>query len=240
MNGPFAIPIAFGAGLVSFLSPCTLPLIPGYLSYISGIGAEELESSGRSSALAVAGALFVLGFSLVFVAIGATASYIGSLVQPYHAELTRIAGIFIIAMALFMVGLIKIPALYRDRRFHLGRQFGVWSAFPLGMAFGFGWSPCIGPTLGAIFALAATQSDAQRGALLLFVYALGLGLPFLLVALFAGRALGALGWFKRHYQAITLAGSSLLLFMGVFLVMDRWTQLLSPLLSWYSQLNLPT
>jgi cytochrome c-type biogenesis protein len=240
MNGPGAFPIAFGAGLVSFLSPCTLPLIPGYLSYISGIGAEEIRAGEKSNTLFATACLFVLGFALVFVAIGATASYIGSLVRPYHSVLTRTAGVFIIVMALVMVGLLKFPIFYGEKRFHPRRQFGVWSAFPLGMAFGFGWSPCIGPILGSIFALAATQSSAQRGALLLFVYALGLGAPFLLVALFAGRALTSLGWFKRHYQAITLMGSSLLMFMGVFLIMDRWTQLLSPVLNWYSQLNLPT
>jgi cytochrome c-type biogenesis protein len=234
LNGPSALALAFAAGIVSFLSPCTLPLLPGYLSYISGLGVEEVRSGENTSLLLGASALFVLGFSLVFVALGATASYIGSLVLPYHTTLTRVAGIFIIFMALAMLGVLRIPYLYREKRFSLGREFGVWSAFPLGMAFAFGWAPCIGPVLASILGFATTEHDAQKGAVLLFVYALGLGLPFLGAALFAGRALGSLTWFKRHFVAVNRAGGAILLVMGVFLVMNRWTQLLSPLLRWYA------
>lgn len=240
MNGPGALFLAFGGGLVSFMSPCTLPLLPGYLAYISGLGVEEVQSGeGRGTVLATA-ALFVLGFSLIFTASGATASYIGSFLLPYHDALSRIAGVFIIAMALVMIGLVRLPALYQERRFHIGREFGIWSAFPLGMAFAFGWTPCVGPIFASILGLATTQGSAQRGALLLFVYGLGLGAPFLLVALFAGRAFESLGWFKRHYQALNVAGGSILIVMGLFLVMDRWTQLLGPVMRWYAGLNLPT
>lgn len=232
--------LAFGAGLVSFLSPCTLPLLPGYLSYISGLGAEEIQSGENTSTLLLAAGLFVLGFSLVFVALGATASYIGSLVVSYQATLTRIAGIFIIAMALVMVGALHIPLFYREKRFHIGRELGLWGAFPLGMAFAFGWSPCIGPVLTGIMADAATQGTAQKGAFLLFVYALGLGAPFLAAALFADRAFRSMSWFKRHYGAINRVGGGMLLVMGVFLVLDRWTELLGPAMRWYASLNLPT
>jgi cytochrome c-type biogenesis protein len=181
-----------------------------------------------------AASLFVLGFSLVFAALGATASYIGAALSPYHVLLTRLAGVFVILMALFLLGRWSIPALYTERRLQIGRDFGVWSAFPLGMAFAFGWSPCIGPVLTSIMALAVTEASAQRGALLLFVYGLGLGAPFLLAALFTGQVLSGLSPFKRHYMAIERTGGAILLVMGVFLVMNRWTAVLGPFLNWYS------
>lgn len=238
--GPTGFLVAFLAGIVSFLSPCVLPLLPGYLSYISGLGAEEMRSGENTGVLVATSALFVLGFALVFVALGATASYIGAALAPYRDLLTRIAGGFIIVMALIMIGLVRLPLLYQEKRFHIGRDLGVWSAFPIGMAFAFGWTPCIGPTLSSILVYATTVGTAQRGALLMFVYALGLGVPFLAVALFAGRAFNSLGWFKRHYAAITTTGGSLLLIMGVFLVLDRWMDLLAPVMRWYVQLNLPS
>lgn len=225
---------------MSFLSPCTLPLLPGYLSYISGLGVDEIQAREHRAQLVGTAGLFVLGFSLVFVSFGATASYIGAALLPHRASLTRIAGIFIIVMALAMMGLIRVPLLYREKRFHIAREFGLWSAFPLGMAFAFGWTPCIGPILGSLYAEATTQGTAQRGALLLFVYAMGLGLPFLLMAVFAERVFTSLSWFKRHFRAINTAGGAILLTMGVFLVIGRWTELLGPAMRWYADLHLPT
>jgi cytochrome c-type biogenesis protein len=239
MNGPGALILAFGAGLLSFLSPCTLPLLPGYLAYISGLGVEEVQRRENAATVLGASVLFVLGFSLVFVATGATASYIGSLMQPYRVVLTRVAGVFVIAMALFMIGWVQFPLLYQDRRFHLGRDLGIWSALPLGMAFAFGWSPCIGPVLTSIFAFAMQERTVQEGAFLLFVYALGLGVPFLVMALFADRAFRSLAWFKRYFRVFNLASSGILLVMGIFLVLNRWTEVMSPMLRWYSDLNLP-
>lgn len=240
MNGPAAFVLAFAGGLVSFLSPCTLPLLPGFLSYMSGLSAEEVQARENAGVVVTAAALFVLGFSLVFVAYGATLSYIGSLVAPHRDILTRVAGAFIIVMALVVMGAVRLPVFYQERRFHLARQFGVWSSLPLGMAFAFGWTPCIGPILTSISAVATTEGTAEKGALLLFVYALGLGVPFLLVALFAGRMFQSLAWFKRHYQAINTAGGAILLVMGVFLILNRWTELLGPVMRWYAQFNLPT
>jgi cytochrome c-type biogenesis protein len=240
MTEPGALLLIFAAGVVSFLSPCTLPLLPGYLSYISGLGTEEIQTGERSGALLGAAGLFVLGFSLVFVTLGTTASYIGSLVAPYHETLTRAAGIFIIVMALAMIGVFRFPLLMMEKRVHVGRELGIWSALPLGMAFAFGWSPCIGPVLAPVLAYATTVGTAQKGAILLFIYALGLGVPFLLMALFAGRAFSSLGWFKRHFRAINRAGGVILLVMGVFLLMNRWTALLAPAMRWYAQFNLPT
>lgn len=239
MTGPATLFLAFGAGLVSFLSPCTLPLLPGYLSYISGLGAEEVQARENTGTVVGAAMLFVLGFSLIFVALGATASYIGAALLPYRDTLTRVAGVFVILMALVMIGMFRLPMFYRERRLHLGRKFGIWSAFPLGMAFAFGWSPCIGPVLTSILAYATTEGTAQKGALLLFIYALGLGVPFLAVALFAGRMFQSMNWVKRHYQVLNIAGGSVLLVMGVFLVLDRWTQLLGPVMTWYANLKLP-
>lgn len=238
MNGPDALLLAFGGGLVSFLSPCTLPLLPGYLAYISGLSAEEVQEN-RGAVLG-ATALFVLGFSLVFVALGATLSFVGAAVASHRDVLNRVAGVFIIIMALFMIGVLRFPVLYMERRFHVGRELGVWSALPLGMAFAFGWSPCIGPILGSIYTVALTQSSTQRGALLLFIYALGLGMPFLAVAIFTERAFRSLAPVKRHIMAINRLGGAVLLVMGLFLLMNRWTELLAPLLRWYANLNLPT
>lgn len=239
MNGPEALALAFTAGLISFLSPCVLPLLPGYLSYLSGVSVEDVPAERDGSTTLGVAALFVLGFSLVFVALGATASYIGAALLPYRDTLTRVAGAFIILMALVMLGAFRLPIFYREKRLHLGREFGVWSAFPLGMAFAFGWSPCIGPVLTSILAYATTVGTAQKGALLLFIYSLGLGVPFLAMALFAGRMFQSMSWIKRHYQALNLGGSAVLMVMGIFLVLDRWTQLLSPVMAWYANLKLP-
>jgi cytochrome c-type biogenesis protein len=240
VNTVVYLPVAFAGGLVSFLSPCTLPLLPGYLSYITGLGAEEVQARENVGAVVGASALFVLGFSLIFVATGATASYIGAFLAPYRDTLSRLSGAFIIVLALFMIGVVRIPLFYREARFHLGRELGRWSAFPLGMAFAFGWSPCIGPVYTAILAKATTLGTAQQGALLLFVYSLGLGLPFLAMALFAGRAFRSLTWLRRHVGTINLAGGAVLLVMGIFLALDQWTQLLAPVMRWYAQFNLPT
>lgn len=239
VSGPLGLIFAFAAGLLSFLSPCTLPLLPGYLAFISGLSVEEVRGQDQRATTATASGLFVLGFSLVFVALGATASYIGSLIHQYESVLTRVAGVFIILMALVLVGIVRIPALYGEKRFHLGREIGIWSAMPLGMAFAFGWTPCIGPVLGAILGVSMAQATVQRGALLLFFYALGLGVPFLLAGLFADRTLTSLAPIKRHFGAINLAGGAILAVMGVFLLLDRWTELLGPIMRWYGDLNLP-
>jgi cytochrome c-type biogenesis protein len=248
VNSSLGLFVAFGAGLLSFISPCTLPLLPGYLAYMSGLSADEVKARENVQTVVTAALLFVVGLALVFVALGATASYIGHAVSSHLSELTRAAGAFIVFMALVMLGMFRIPMLAMDRRFHpaswgsgsLRRELGMWGALPLGMAFGFGWSPCIGPILGSILAIAAKDSQVQRGSLLLFVYALGLGLPFLLAALFTERVFGSLAWFKRHYLTINRTGGAVLLAMGVFLLLGQWTQLLSPVMNWYAQLNLPT
>jgi cytochrome c-type biogenesis protein len=234
-----ALLIAFGGGVVSFLSPCTLPLVPGYLAYMSGIGTEDVQVNQRLATVVPAALLFVLGFSLIFVSLGATASYIGAILGPERQILTRIAGLFIIGMALVMIGIVQFPSFFRERRLRIGRDLGIWSAFPLGMAFAFGWTPCIGPVLTAILGIATQEDSVRKGAALLFAYALGLGLPFLAVALFAGRFLSSLAVFKRHYRVLNLVSAGVLLAMGVFLSLNRWTQLLGPAMDWYANLQMP-
>jgi len=237
MTGPAALLLAFWAGVISFLLPCTLPLIPGYLAYLSGLEVEEVQGGQRTSTVVGAAALFVLGFTVVFVALGATLSYIGAFLLPYRQILTRASGVFIVIMALVVMGLLRLPILYREQRFQIGRQLGIWGSLPLGMAFAFGWSPCIGPVLTSILALATTEQSAQKGALLLFVYALGLGVPFMAFALFADRLFHSFTWIKTHYRVLDLTGGSVLLVMGVFLVLNRWTVLMAPMLRWYADHN---
>lgn len=237
VSDPLVWPLAFAAGTLSFTSPCCLPLLPGYLSYISGVSGEELaEKRGR---LLMASLLFVTGFALVFTAMGATASVLGSLVAENRLLLLRVAGIFIIVMGLVTLGVLKVPALYIERRFHVHPRVGPWGALPLGMAFAFGWTPCIGPVLASIDAVAGASGSVRTGAALLFVYALGLGLPFVIVALFFGRGIQAVRWLQRHYYALNLAGGTVLVAMGVLLLTDQWVQLLGPILRLYAHLNWP-
>jgi cytochrome c-type biogenesis protein len=221
------IPIAFVAGLVSFLSPCVLPLVPGYLSYMSGIpGGEEAESRpGRTVIVALA---FVAGFSAVFVALGATATWLGSFLSEYEQAFTRIGGIFVIVMGLVFLGVIKVPWLYREARFHPTTKAGVWGSALLGSTFAFGWTPCIGPTFGAALTMAAgsgLNGGPAKGALLLAVYSFGLGLPFILAGIGVARLAGAVKWLRKHTRAINYTGGVLLLIVGLLLVTDRMFEL---------------
>lgn len=232
-------PLAFAAGTLSFTSPCCLPLLPGYLSYISGVSGDELELARRRGRLVAASLMFVAGFALVFTAVGATASVLGSLVVANKLLLLHVSGVFIVFMGLVTLGVFRIPVLYMERRFHLRPALGPWGAFPLGMAFAFGWTPCIGPVLASIYAVAGTEGSVQTGAGLLFVYALGLGFPFVVAGLFFGQGLKAMRWLQRHYYALNLAGGSVLVAMGVLLITNQWLELLGPLLRLYARLNWP-
>jgi len=182
---------ALAAGFVSFLSPCVLPLIPGFISFITGLTTAELadETKPALSVVLVPSLLFVAGFTFVFVALGASASMLGSLLAPYRGVLATAAAVLIIAMGVLMLGIIKIPGLYGEKRFDLSktRSLGRWAAPVMGMAFAFGWTPCVGPILASILALAGSSSDVGRGMLLLLAYSAGLGVPFLLVGLLFGK-----------------------------------------------------
>ena len=220
------VPIAFLAGLVSFLSPCVLPLVPGYLSFMSGYGAGEPARSGARSASAALA--FVAGFTAVFVALGASATLLGSLLRGNRELLTRAGGVFIIVLGLVFMGAIKIPSLYREARFHPTPRAGLWGSVLLGGAFAFGWSPCIGATMGAVLTMAAGNAATGgplEGAMLLAVYSLGLGLPFVLAGLGIARLTGALSLLRRHVRTVNLVSGVLLIAVGALFVTDRLFEL---------------
>jgi cytochrome c-type biogenesis protein len=225
--GTAGLAVAFAGGVVSIVSPCCWPLIPGYLAYVSGVGVGE---TGRARRVVGAGALFVLGFAIVFTALGATASVLGSFVLRQQPIITKVAGVFVIAMGLATLGVLRLPFLYREKRFDLNRiRSGPVGAVPLGMAFAFGWTPCIGPVLAAIFAVAANTPTASKGALLLFVYSLGLGIPFLLFAFVYSRAGRTFKVLERHGRIVEQVGGVLLVAIGLFLVTGAWQRLFAPL-----------
>jgi cytochrome c-type biogenesis protein len=211
---------AFAAGVISFLSPCVLPLVPGYVSFVAGSSIEQLRdgSARRARALTLA-ATFVLGFSVVFVALGASATALGSLLLGYRYELGIVAGVIVLLFGLHMLGIAPLRLMDRDARFHLDLARGrTLSAFVLGLAFAFGWTPCIGPVLGAILTLSASTADVAKGSLLLAVYSLGLGLPFLLAALFTGTLLARLKALGRAGRNLQRAAGGLLVAMGLLMV----------------------
>jgi cytochrome c-type biogenesis protein len=181
-----SIPAALIAGLVSFLSPCVLPLVPPYLVYLTGATIEHLESEQSAAAsrraVMMSAALFVLGFSTVFVALGASASLVGSLIRAWSAELSIVAGLVIIVMGLHFLGLTRIGLLMREGRLPIPRPVGLWGAYVMGLAFAFGWTPCIGPILAAILSIAAAEATVTKGAGLLAIYSAGLGIPVLIAA----------------------------------------------------------
>jgi cytochrome c-type biogenesis protein len=219
-----AVPIAFLAGIVAFLSPCVLPLAPGYVSYITGLtGAELADVKGRRSQVLAGSLLFVLGFSVVFVSYGALFGGAGSLLLEYADVINRVLGVLVILMGLAFMGL--IPGLQREWRFHRMPTWGVAGAPVLGLLFGLGWTPCIGPTLTAVQTLAFTEASALRGAALSFVYCLGLGLPFVLLALAFSRMARAIGWVRTHYVWVMRVGGGMLVLVGILLVTGLWTDL---------------
>ena len=202
---------AFGAGMLSFLSPCVLPLVPGYLGLITGIRPNDTPSkAARARAIAATGS-FVIGFTIVFCLLGAGASTIGGWLLEHQQTLQRIAGALIIIFGLMIAGVATLPMLQRERRFHVDpRRFGPAGPGLMGMAFAFGWTPCIGPVLGPILALAATQATVWSGVALLFFYSLGLGVPFLLSALLLNKLTTTFAWIKRHYRLINgIAGATM-------------------------------
>jgi len=223
LDGQIGIAVAFGAGLVSFLSPCVLPLIPGYVSFMTGMSLGELESEERRIAdVLVPSVLFVAGFTSVFVALGASASLLGSLLVAYRDPLTRASGVLIFALGFLMLGVVRVPWLYGEARFDMAkaRSFGRWASFLAGMAFAFGWTPCVGPILGSILVLAGQSGHVGSGVVLLLAYSLGLGVPFLLVALLLGRLAGALVWLKRHSRAINRIAGVILMLLGIAIATD--------------------
>ncbi|MEX0344136.1 MAG: cytochrome c biogenesis CcdA family protein [Rhizobiaceae bacterium] len=213
---------AIGAGALSFLSPCVLPLVPPYLCYMAGISVDDFrgdsnrESTGYRSALMGASIAFVLGFSTVFVALGAGASTIGSFLRAWQNEIAVVAGLVIILMGLNFLGIIRIPLLSREARFQAGgKPANMGAAYVMGLAFAFGWTPCIGPVLGPILTLAGGRETVGEGALLLAAYSAGLGIPFLLASAFSGAFMRFLGRFRVHMDKVEKVMGGLLVLAGV-------------------------
>jgi cytochrome c-type biogenesis protein len=238
---PFLLPpLAVLAGAISFTSPCCLPLIPGYLSYISGLPISELGQREARALTLRAALLFVAGFTLVFTALGVSFALVGGALLRNVPVIVKVAGVVIILMGLAMMGLLRLPFLFRERRVDLGRiPSGPRSAFLLGMAFAFGWAPCIGPVLATILASAAATQTAAWGGVLLVFYSLGLGIPFVALALGFQRARGSLEWLKRHGRRIEILGGALLVGVGVLFVSGAWRSFFLPLQRYFARFGWP-
>jgi cytochrome c-type biogenesis protein len=238
------VPTAFLAGLLSFLSPCVLPLIPGYLSFISGVTIDELSDATRRGAqtrrLIINTIFFVLGFSLVFVVLGIGASSIGRWLQTHLQLFNRVAGVVVFLFGLHVAGVFRISALNYEKRFHLegtGKQKGIWGALVIGVAFAFGWTPCIGPILGSILTLAAQQTSVWQGVWLLIVYSAGLGIPFILTAILFNYLIGAFGFIKRHFRAVEIISGGLLMAVGILIFFNLLTRISTFILNLFPSLQ---
>lgn len=241
-----AAPLALAAGLVSFLSPCILPLVPGYLSYVTGMSGTQVrertaahpDGQGGTATATVADVdaelatrrwtmvsgsiLFIAGFTLVFVAVGGFIGWLGDLFMDYTDPITRVLGALTIVLGLAFMGF--MPGFSRELRFHRLPRAGLAGAPLLGVLFGLGWTPCIGPTLAAVQTLAFVEGGAGRGMFLSLLYCVGLGLPFIVASLLYRRALGAFDWLKRHTRTVTVAGGVMLVLVGVTMVSGLWTE----------------
>ncbi|MEY9993374.1 cytochrome c-type biogenesis protein [Streptomyces sp. V4I8] len=225
-----ALPIAVLGGLVSFFSPCVLPLVPGYLSYVTGVSGTDLADARRGR-MAAGASLFVLGFTLVFVSGGALFGYFGQTLQDNKGVLSKVLGVLMIVMGVFFMGL--MPWLtQREFRFHKRPVAGLVGAPLLGALFGIGWTPCIGPTLASVQALSFEQASAGRGAILTVAYCLGLGIPFVLAAVAFRKALGAFAWVKRHYVWVMRIGGTMMIVTGLLLLTGVWAGLVQDMQSW--------
>ncbi|MET7696993.1 MULTISPECIES: cytochrome c biogenesis CcdA family protein [unclassified Streptomyces] len=225
-----ALPIAVLGGLVSFFSPCVLPLVPGYLSYVTGVSGTDLADARRGR-MAAGAALFVLGFTVVFVSGGALFGFWGANLRAHQDVLSKVLGVLMILMGVFFMG--GMPWLtQREFRFHKRPVTGLAGAPLLGALFGIGWTPCLGPTLSSVQVLAMNQASAGRGAILTVAYCAGLGIPFVLAAVAFRKALGAFGWVKRHYAWVMRIGGGMMIATGLLLLTGAWDALVQQMQSW--------
>lgn len=229
-----ALPLALAAGAVSFLSPCVLPLVPGFLSYVTGMTGVDLADRHRGRLLAGA-LLFVAGFTVVFVSAGVFVGAFGVFLIDHRRLLQEILGSLTIVLGLAFMG--AVPWFQRDLRVHRRPSLGLLGAPMLGVLFGLGWSPCVGPTLTAVLALSLDGGSATRGGILAVAYSLGLGLPFVLVALAFRRAMGALGWVKKHYVWVMRLGGAMLVAIGVLLVSGVWNDMTVQMQIWVNSFS---
>ncbi|MFP5319561.1 MAG: cytochrome c biogenesis CcdA family protein [Acidimicrobiia bacterium] len=227
--------VAVVAGVFSFVSPCCLPLVPGYLSYVAALPVSELGERQARGVTLRAALLFVAGFTTVFTVLGVSAGVAGSVLLRNRDDVVKVFGVVIIVLGLVTAGLLRIPALQRERRLDLARvpRGPAW-AFPMGMAFAAGWVPCIGPVLATILATASASGTAMWGAVLLALYSIGLGIPFILLGLGFTRAQRSMDWLKRHGRGIELGGGLLLVGVGVLFVTGQWSPLFRPLQRWFA------
>ena len=231
-----ALPVALVAGLVSFFSPCVVPLLPGYLSYATGLSGVDLENARRGR-MVLGSLLFVLGFSFVFVMLGTLSGALGEWLFVYTRQISVALGFFTILVGVAFIGL--VPWLQRDVRVHRVPAVGLAAAPLLGVLFGLGWTPCIGPTLSAVQALALHEGTATRGAMLSVAYSLGLGIPFLVAGLAFRRTLGAVKWVRRHQVWVTRIGGMMLIVVGLLLVTGLWDQWVADLRSVVTGFEVP-
>ena len=241
MDAGFALPLfAVVAGLISFSSPCCLPLLPGYLSYVSALPVSELGDRQARMVTLRAALLFVAGFTVVFTILGVVAQLLGSVFLANGGPVVRWFGVPIIILGLSTMGVLRLPFLMKERRIDLARvPRGTAWAFPMGMAFAAGWAPCLGPVLATIYATAAVSGTAVWGAILLVLYSIGLGVPFVAVALGFNRAQRSLGWLRRNGRRIEVAGGALLVVVGLLFVTGRWQGYFQPLQRWFAEHGWP-
>jgi len=217
--------LAFGAGIVSFFSPCVAPLIPGYLSMVSGVSLDQLAAGGQAHTRRAlrAALLFVLGFVVVFVLLGIVASLLGGLIGPSRRLLNEVAGVVMVAMGLIVLEIVRLPFLYRERKLHLSpASLGPVGPTVLGMLFAFGWTPCVGPILAAILFYAGSTQTLGQGAALLLLYALGMAAPFVATGVGFARMTGVFGWVKRHHRLLNWASGLVLIGMGVLFLTNTF------------------
>ena len=227
----FGLGLSFSAGLLSFLSPCVLPLIPSYLTFVTGLSLEDVQRSRRTTL--VHAVLFVVGFSLIFLALGATATVLGRMLLVYREWISRIGGALIVLFGLYMLGAFNTGLLARERRVHLAdKPVGYLGTVLVGIAFGAGWTPCIGPILGSILIYTSSTADLNRGLLLLSSYSLGLAIPFILAALAMNRFLSFFTRIRRHLIWVTRAAGALLIVVGLLLITNYFTLLAAYLQGW--------
>jgi len=233
---------AFVFGLISFISPCVLPIVPGYLSFISGVSFDEMQASNNRAAIRkkilLNATFFILGFSIVFISLGASATAIGQFLHEKINIISKVAGVIIIILGFHMIGVYKIPFLNYEKRFHTGgKKLNLLSALVVGLAFAFGWTPCIGPILAAILAIASQQDTVLKGVILLASYSLGLGIPFLLAGLSISLFFNLFNKFKQHLHKVEVVGGIFLIIIGVLIMTNYLTILSGYFAKWFPFLN---